>query len=133
MIDHLSTYATDYERTKAFYDAVFTVLGYGLITEAVCDWEEEFPTRRICAYGNKGSTAFWIIESTEHYTPRHIAFCANSRRTVEAFYEQAILSGGSDNGKPGLRPVYHEHYFGAFVFDPDGNNVEAVCHAPSTT
>lgn len=132
MIDHLSTYAVDYERTKTFYEGIFAVLGHGLMTEAVCDWDEEFPTRRICAFGSERSTAFWIIETRQNYTPRHIAFSAESRQTVEEFYDQAMLSGGLDNGKPGLRPIYHEYYFGAFVLDPDGNNVEAVCHTPPT-
>ncbi len=132
MIDHLSTYAIDYERTKTFYESVFTVLGYSVIHEAVTDWDKEFPTRRICAFGSKGSTMFWVIETTVNYTPRHLAFRAQSRQLVEEFYSQAINSGGVDHGKPGLRPEYHEHYYGAFVLDPDGNNVEAVCHKPPT-
>jgi len=128
MIDHLSTYATDYERTKTFYEGVFAVLGHALLTEMVTDWDEDFPSRRICAFGSQGNTAFWIIETRVNYTPRHIAFSAESRGMVEHFYDKALRCGGQDNGKPGLRPTYHEHYFGAFVLDPDGNNVEAVCH-----
>jgi len=130
MIDHLSTYAIDYERTKAFYEAIFSVLGYSQVHEAITDWDEEFPTRRICAFGREGTTSFWVIETTVNYTPRHIAFSAHSRTLVEDFYNAAIGCGGRDHGKPGLRPIYHEHYFGAFVLDPDGNNVEAVCHTP---
>jgi len=130
MIDHISTYATDYLKTKSFYVAAFSALGYSLQTEFVAEWDVEFPTRRACSFGIDGKLIFWVVESKEEYTPRHIAFSANSRSNVDSFYEHAIEHNGIDNGKPGLRPIYHEHYYGAFVFDPDGNNVEAVCHAP---
>ena len=72
-----------------------------------------------------------VVEALEPYSPRHVAFTAADRDAVKAFYEAALAAGGKDNGEPGLRPIYHEHYFGAFVLDPDGNNVEAVCHAPT--
>lgn len=130
MIDHLSTYATDYLATKSFYKAVFEPLGYSIQVEFTAEWNKNFPTQRMCAFGEKGQTTFWIIESTDAYTPRHIAFTAKCRSDVDRFYEVAIESGGECNGEPGLRPMYHEHYYGAFVFDPDGNNVEAVCHLP---
>lgn len=128
MIDHLSTYARDYPGTKAFYAAAFAPLGYTLQTEFVADWDQDFPTRRVGGFGVNGKAIFWVIETTVHYTPRHIAFSAETRDAVDLFYEQAMQNGGQDNGKPGLRPVYHEHYYGAFCIDPDGNNVEAVCH-----
>lgn len=132
MIDHLSTYALDYARTKAFYAAAFNTLGYSLQTESVTEWDTEFPTRRICAFGEPGKTLFWIIETKVNYTPRHIAFSADTRKVVDHFYEQALQHGGKDNGKPGLRVIYHEHYYGAFCIDPDGNDIEAVCHKPET-
>ena len=130
MIDHLSTYATDYDRTKYFYQSIFEVLGCSLQTEFVAEWNTGFPTQRICAFGPpEGKPNFWIIETKEKYTPRHIAFSANSRSVVEKFYSAGIANGGVDNGSPGLRPLYHPNYFGAFLLDPDGNNIEAVCHA----
>ena len=128
MIDHMSTYATDFEKTKSFYLQAFTPLGYGLEMDFVAEWNEDFPTQRMCAFGPKGKPVFWIIESKIEHTPRHTAFVAGSRDLVDAFYQQAMENGGTDNGKPGLRPHYHPHYYGGFVYDPDGNNVEAVCH-----
>ena len=130
MIDHLSTYARDFEATRAFYLAALAPLGFGLQHELVATWDEDFPTRRACAFGPEGKSAFWIIETKLDVTPRHTAFAAPSREAVVAFHEAALAAGGRDNGEPGLRPIYHEHYFGAFVFDPDGNDVEAVCHVP---
>lgn len=130
MIDHISTYATDYLASKNFYEAAFSPLGYSLQTEFVAEWNTEFPTQRICAFGPENNPTFWIIESKQQYTPRHTAFTAISHGAVEAFFENALENGGKDNGAPGLRPMYHENYYGAFVIDPDGNNVEAVCHAP---
>ncbi len=130
MIDHLSTYATDYVATKAFYEAVFKPLGYSVQMAFVAEWNQNFPTQRMCAFGPEGKPVFWIIESKDVYTPRHIAFSADSRTSVNLFYEAGIQNGGTNNGAPGLRPMYHPHYYGAFLIDPDGNNVEAVCHAP---
>ena len=130
MIDHLSTYATDYTATKTFYERVLGALGYSLQAEFVAEWNAEFPTQRMCAYGPEEKGAFWIIEVKEKYTPRHVAFSAADRNAVKAFYQAAMDNGGKDNGEPGLRPMYHEHYYGAFAIDPDGNNVEAVCHRP---
>lgn len=128
MIDHMSTYATDYPQTKQFYEAALAALGYSVQTEFVAKWNPDFPTQRMCAFGVDGKPAFWLIETKEKHTPRHFAFVAHSRSDADAFYEEAIDNGGIDNGKPGLRPIYHENYYGAFAIDPDGNNVEAVCH-----
>ncbi|MEX6503654.1 VOC family protein [Pseudomonas zhanjiangensis] len=132
MIDHLSTYATNYVATKTFYEQALAALGHSLQIELVAEWNPAFPTQRMCAFGPEGKPAFWVIEVKQAYTPRHVAFSAASRAAVQAFHQAALASGGSDNGKPGLRPLYHEHYFGAFAIDPDGNNVEAVCHLPET-
>ncbi|SFK58311.1 VOC family protein [Methylophaga sulfidovorans] len=130
MFDHLSTYSVDYPATKSFYEAVFAPLGYSVQVEFVADWNPDFPTQRMCAFGVGGKPTYWIIETKEKYTPRHIAFSAASRSLVDQFYQQAMANGGKDNGEPGLRPMYHVNYYGAFVIDPDGNNVEAVCHSP---
>ena len=128
MIDHLSTYATDYDATKNFYDAVLPVLGYDLNVEMVTTWDEEWPERRICAYGPQTRPIYWVIEVKEAATPRHVAFAAPTREAVDAFHAAAMLAGAEDNGAPGLRPQYHPEYYGAFVIDPDGNNIEAVKH-----
>lgn len=130
MLDHISTYATDYPATRAFYEAVLGPLGYHVQADFVATWDEAFPERRLCAYGPAGKGAFWIIEVREPASPRHVAFAASDRAAVSRFHAAGLVAGGTDHGAPGLRPQYHEHYFGAFLLDPDGNNVEAVCHQP---
>ena len=128
MIDHLSFYATDFEATRRFYDAALAPLGYGKVMELVSTWDPEWPTRRMCAWGPEKKASFWVMEVKQPATPRHVAFVAKDHAAVEAFHRAALGAGGRDNGAPGLRPQYHPGYFGAFVLDPDGNNVEAVCH-----
>ena len=128
MIDHISTYATDYIKTKGFYEVVFSALGYTLQTEFKVDDDENKSSNHICAFGQAGKSTFWVIETNRNYTPRHLAFVATSRAAVDEFYKLALKSGGLDNGAPCLRPAYHEHYYGAFVIDPDGNDIEAVFH-----
>jgi catechol 2,3-dioxygenase-like lactoylglutathione lyase family enzyme len=130
MIDHLGTYATDYAATRRFYEAAFTPLGHALQTESVTTWDTDWPTRRMCAFGPPRRFIFWVIEVRTPATPRHMAFTAPDRGAVDAFYRAALAAGGRDHGPPGLRPQYHAQYYGAFVLDPDGNNVEAVCHRP---
>jgi len=132
MIDHLSTYATDFESTRTFYSAVLFELGYSVQVEMVMDKDPDLPGRRVCAFGPSGRPAFWVVEVLEAYTPRHVAFTAPDRERVAAFHAAGLLAGGADLGAPGPRPIYHEHYYGAFLTDPDRNNVEAVCHAPQT-
>ena len=124
MIDHLSTYATNYERTRDFYNAALEPLGIGLVTEFTASEGSE----RVCAFGSGQLGQLWVIESRIAYTPRHLAFRAASRRHVDEFHTAALAAGGTDNGAPGLRPHYHAGYYGAFVIDPDGNNIEAVFH-----
>ena len=128
MIDHLSFYATDYDASKKFYEAALPTLGYGLTTSMVASWDTEFPTRRMCAFGPPGKSVFWLVETKQAPTPRHLAFVALSRAAVDDFHRAALSAGGRDNGPPGARAMYHPNYYGAFAFDPDGNNVEAVCH-----
>ncbi len=131
MIDHISTYATDFERSRDFYAAVFEPLGYRLLMEFSKADDEELPNRRICAFGPEGNPAFWVIEVDAPYTPRHTAFCARDRTAVAAFHRAGLAAGGTDYGAPGLRPEYHPDYYSAFLLDPDQNNVEAVCHQPA--
>ena len=124
VFDHLSTYATDYERTRSFYLAALAPLGVRLVTEFTAGGSAE----RVCAFGNGKLGQLWLIESNIAYTPRHLAFRAASRMHVDQFHEAALAAGGIDNGAPGLRPDYHAGYYGSFVIDPDGNNLEAVFH-----
>ncbi len=128
MIDHVSTYAKNFDATQSFYRAALAPLGFTIQQEMVATWDADFPTRRACAFGPPGMSTFWVIETKQDVTPRHTAFEATTRASVTAFYDAALAAGGRDNGEPGLRPIYHEHYYAAFVFDPDGNDVEAVCH-----
>jgi catechol 2,3-dioxygenase-like lactoylglutathione lyase family enzyme len=130
MIDHISSYATDYPATRAFYQAALAALGYSVQSEMALDTDADLPERRICAFGPDGRPTFWIIEVLQAASPRHVAFAANDRQSVDDFHRAGLAAGGQDNGAPGLRPIYHEHYYGSFLTDPDGNNVEAVCHVP---
>ena len=84
----------------------------------------------VLGYGIAPKPDFWVAEGTPNKPPVHIAFLAQSRKQVDEFYQAAIKAGGKDNGAPGLRAHYHPDYYGAFVLDPDGHNVEAVCHKP---
>ena len=95
----------------------------------------EFPADETGSVGYAGlgvapKPDFWLGEGAPHVPPVHFAFRAASRAQADAFYRAAMAAGGRDNGPPGLRPRYHANYYGAFVFDPDGNNIEAVCHDP---
>jgi len=130
MIDHLSTYTTDFPASQRVYDAALKALGFERVVNMVASWDAAFPTRRMCAYGPPGKPVLWVaeVEAKDKATPRHLAFAATSRHAVDAFHRAALAAGAKDNGAPGLRPVYHANYYGAFVFDPDGNNIEAVCH-----
>ena len=127
MIDHLGITAADFAKSKTFYDATFAALGGSLVMTIPLEYTGG---KGVIGYGRERAQ-FWVSEGGEAGPGRHVAFTARSRAEVDAFYKAAMESGGTDNGGPGLRPHYHENYFGAFVFDPDGNNVEAVCHDPA--
>ena len=128
MIDHMGITVSDYPKAKAFYDAVFAALGGSLVKEIPLQFTGG---KHVVGYG-RDHAVFWVSEGMAD-KGRHYAFAAVNRAQVEAFYDAALKAGGIDNGGPGLRPHYHEHYYGAFVIDPDGNNVEAVCHGPEGT
>ncbi len=119
MIDHLGFAVKDLAASKVFYVGALAPLGYGVIME--------FPG--VVGLGANGKPDFWLSQG-EPTRGLHVAFASADRKTVDAFHAAAIAAGGKDNGKPGLRPHYHPNYYGAFVFDPDGHNIEAVCHAP---
>ena len=121
MIDHTGVSVADMAKSKAFYRAALAPLGYGLLMEF-----DEF-----AGFGVAPKPDFWIGQGAPNVPPIHVAFRADSRALVDAFHEAALAAGGRDNGAPGLRPHYHANYYGAFALDPDGNNIEAVCHASS--
>ena len=129
MIDHIGFPVSDYERAKAFYTRAFAPLGYTLIMEVGADKTES--TSPAAGFGASGKPDFWIGGEGGINRPLHVAIVAKDRATVDAFYAAALAAGGRDNGRPGLRPHYHPHYYGAFVLDPDGHNIEAVCHTPA--
>jgi catechol 2,3-dioxygenase-like lactoylglutathione lyase family enzyme len=124
IIDHVGISATDFERSRAFYTAALGALG---IKEL---WHYEERGEAHAGYGVE-RPAFWLGSGKQHRGEAHVAFVAASRAEVESFYVAALANGGRDNGKPGLRAHYHPNYYGAFVLDPDGHNIEAVCHAPA--
>jgi catechol 2,3-dioxygenase-like lactoylglutathione lyase family enzyme len=127
MIDHVGFPVSDYARAEAFYTQALAPLGYGLIMEVPQD-ANGCPA---CGFGMGGKPDFWIGGEGGLQKPLHIAIAARSRAEVDAFYNAALAAGGRDNGAPGLRAHYHPNYYGAFVLDPDGHNIEAVCHLPA--
>jgi catechol 2,3-dioxygenase-like lactoylglutathione lyase family enzyme len=128
MLDHLGLTVTDLARSKAFYKMALAPLAIALIKELSA---EETGGHAHAGFGQEGKPFFWIGEGAQTAGPVHIAFVAQRRGDVEAFHRAALGAGGRDNGAPGLRPHYHPNYFSAFVLDPGGNNVEAVCHKPA--
>jgi catechol 2,3-dioxygenase-like lactoylglutathione lyase family enzyme len=121
MIDHVILNVRDYAASKRFYEEALAPLGYEVVLEF-----GGFG----CGFGRDGKPGFWIATRPEAHSDVHVAFVSPDRATVDRFHERALAAGGADNGPPGLRPHYHESYYAAFVRDPDGNNVEAVCHTP---
>jgi catechol 2,3-dioxygenase-like lactoylglutathione lyase family enzyme len=119
MIDHTGITVSDFERSKAFYEKALAPLGYQLIM---------LLPGAGAGFGIPPKPDFWISPGVPQVPPVHIAFRADTRAEADAFYQAALAAGGRDNGAPGLRPHYHPSYYGAFVLDPDGNNIEAVCH-----
>lgn len=127
MIDHMGFSVSDYERAKAFYSHALAPLGYSLVMEVTA---EQTGHAAAAGFGAGGKPDFWIGGEGAMNKPVHVAILAKDRATVDAFYKAAMAAGGRDNGAPGIRPHYHANYYGAFVLDPDGHNIEAVCHAP---
>ena len=127
MLDHLGFPVSDYARSKAFYEKALVPLGYSLIME-VAQTANDLPA---AGFGANGKPDFWIGGEGGLSKPIHVAITAKDRATVDAFHRAAMAAGGKDNGPPGLRPHYHPNYYAAFVLDPDGHNIEAVCHAPA--
>ena len=126
MIDHAGISVSDWAKSKRFYDAAMGALGATLLMTVP---KEHTGGVNVGGYGQQ-KPDFWLHEGGEVGPGRHYAFTASNRAEVDAFYKAAMAAGGKDNGGPGIRAHYHPNYYGAFVLDPDGNNVEAVCHAP---
>ena len=128
MIDHTGVSVSNYASSKAFYSRALGAIGYSLLMEIPAA-----VTKRadVAGFGVAPKPDFWIVAGAPQTPPLHVAFRVDSRALVDEFYKAGIAAGGRDNGKPGLRPHYHENYYGAFVLDPDGHNIEAVCHSPA--
>jgi catechol 2,3-dioxygenase-like lactoylglutathione lyase family enzyme len=126
MLDHIGLPVADFARSKAFYTRVLAPLGYSLVKEVSLS---EDGGDGYAGFGDE-RPHFWVGTGKPLQGRLHVAFTAKTRADVRAFYEAAIAAGATDNGAPGLRPHYHENYYGAFVLDPDGHNIEAVTHLP---
>jgi catechol 2,3-dioxygenase-like lactoylglutathione lyase family enzyme len=128
MLDHVTLRVGDLARSRGFYATALAPLGISVLWEVTA---EQSGGNTYVGFGEDRKPYFWIGGGEPASGPMHVAFVAADRATVAAFHAAALAAGGRDNGGPGLRPHYHPNYFGAFVLDPDGNNVEAVCHAPA--
>lgn len=127
MLDHIGLTVADVARSKAFFDAALGPLGVSPLYTVPA---EQAGGQPVLGYGEKGKPYFWVSARGAPTGGLHVAFTAADRAAVDAFYAAAMTAGGRDNGPPGLRPQYHKDYYGAFVLDFDGHNVEAVCHRP---
>jgi catechol 2,3-dioxygenase-like lactoylglutathione lyase family enzyme len=127
MLDHVGIPVSDLMRSKGFYMKVLAPLGYDLVLEVA---SEETGGHSHAGFGAGAKPQFWIGSGKPVRGQVHFAFTAKDRAAVRAFHQAALKAGGKDNGVPGLRPHYHQNYYGAFVLDPDGHNIEAVCHLP---
>jgi catechol 2,3-dioxygenase-like lactoylglutathione lyase family enzyme len=127
MIDHTGLLVSRPLESQRFYTGALAPLGYSLLREVP---KEVTGGRVVLGFGVAPKPDFWIAEGAPNEPRLHVAFRAASRAEVDEFHRAALAAGGRDNGAPGLRPHYHEHYYGAFVLDPDGHNIEAVCHLP---
>jgi catechol 2,3-dioxygenase-like lactoylglutathione lyase family enzyme len=125
MIDHITLRVKDIGEAKIFYTAVLSPIGYK------CSVDQEFDAVRVLGFERDGKTDTWFTTDTPTSGPCHIAWRAEARDDVEAFYRAALSAGAVDNGAPGLREHYHSNYYSAFVHDPNGHNIEVVCHSPS--
>ncbi|MGH8672068.1 MAG: VOC family protein [Burkholderiales bacterium] len=127
MIDHTGVTVSNFEASKNFYTRALAPIGYTLILEVPASVTGH---NDAAGFGIAPKPDFWIGSGSPNVPPIHVAFRVDNRALVDAFYKAALAAGGRDNGAPGLRPYYHPSYYGAFVLDPDGHNIEAVCHGP---
>jgi catechol 2,3-dioxygenase-like lactoylglutathione lyase family enzyme len=127
MIDHIGFAVSNMDRSKPFYVAALKPLGISIVMEVTA---EQTGADAHAGFGKDDKAFFWIGAGGKPKGGTHVAFTAPTRADVDSFYRAALAAGGRDNGSPGLRPHYHPNHYGAFVLDPDGNNVEAVCRRP---
>ncbi len=125
MIDHLGVIVSDFAKSRAFYVQALAQTGHSKLVELPETPGGDAPTAGFC---HDDGSDFWIRQGDATKPPIHVAFRVPTRAAVDAFYEAALAAGGRDNGAPGLRQHYHANYYGAYVLDPDGHNIEAVCH-----
>jgi predicted lactoylglutathione lyase len=125
MIDHTGVNVSEIEKSKAFYLAALAPIGYRILMEFS---KEVTGSASVVGFGEPPKADFWLAEGAPNKPEVHVAFRASSRKQVDEFYEAAMKAGGRDNGPPGLRAHYHPNYYGAFVLDPDGHNIEVVFH-----
>ena len=125
MIDHTGVGVSDYKKSKEFYTKALAPLGYTMLAEIPAAVTK---SADVAGFGEAPKPDFWINSGVPQKPHVHIAFRAKTKKQVDEFYAAALSAGGKDNGKPGPRPHYHANYYGAFVLDPDGHNIEAVCH-----
>jgi catechol 2,3-dioxygenase-like lactoylglutathione lyase family enzyme len=126
MIDHTGVFVSNFQASKQFYAKALAPIGYALLMEVS---SAQTGRNDAAGFGVPPKPDFWIGSGSPKNS-LHVAFRVSSRALVDAFHKAAISAGGRDNGAPGLRPHYHPNYYGAFVLDPDGHNIEAVCHDP---
>lgn len=130
MIDHLGFTVADFDRSLDFYRQALAPLGYGLVMEVTPEMTGN--GSRHAGFGKEGKPDFWVgTGGAPTRDGLHLAFVAHDRAAVDAFHAAALAAGAKDNGPPGIRAHYHPNYYGAFVLDPDGHNIEAVCHTPA--
>ena len=125
MLDHIGIGVSDFDRSRQFYIRALSALGIDVVMEVSA---ADTGDKAHCGFGSDGKPYFWI--SVGPVARVHVSFTAQSRRDVDSFYRSALAAGGRDNGPPGIREHYHPDFYGAFVLDPDGHNIEAVCHKP---
>lgn len=127
ILDHLTLTVADLPASRALFERALAPLGITVLQ----DFGTEVPWGPAVAFGRNGQSSFWLTTGDHPQAPMHLAFTAEDRAQVDAFHAAALEAGATDNGGPGLRAHYHPHYYGAFVLDASGHNLEAVCHQPA--
>lgn len=128
MLDHIGFAVADAARSRTFYEQALAPLGIGLIMSVTPEQTQSGGTAH--GFGKDGNPFFWVGDNERVGEGTHVAFTVETRAEVDAFHAAALAAGGRDNGGPDLRPLYGPNYYAAFALDPDGINIEAVCHAP---
>ena len=131
MLDHIGFSVRNLKQSREFYEKALLPLAIKVLMEVTPEMTGGDSLH--CGFGSHNKPSFWISSAGEICPSIHIAFTASSRTEVDAFYHVALTAGGKDNGAPGLRTIYHPNYYGAFIIDMDGHNIEAVCHSAKST